>query len=105
MLRGILVRAGHVAWTGALCAALWHLVETSHTGRGVLALGAAYVGAIVMHTAWDAISGVVLHVGIGVVSVAVLLWLILAAHRAHVRRPAPSAADPSPGSAPDARTA
>ncbi|WP_162801601.1 PrsW family intramembrane metalloprotease [Brachybacterium saurashtrense] len=105
VLRGILVPAGHVAWTGAVCAALWYLVETSHSGRGALALGAAYVGAIVMHTAWDATSGVVLHVGIGVVSVAVLLWLILAAHRAHVRRPAPSAAGPRLGSAPLARTA
>lgn len=89
VLRGILVPAGHVAWTGAICAALWYLVETSHTVRGTLALVVAYVGAIVLHTTWDATTSGLLHVLIGVISVGALLALILAAHRSFVRRGLP----------------
>ena len=89
ILRGILVPAGHVAWTGAICAALWFLVETSHKPRGVLALAVAYVGAIVMHTAWDATTSGILHVLIGVISVGALLTLTILAHRAFVRRTLP----------------
>lgn len=90
VLRGILVPAGHVAWTGAICAALWYLVETSHKVRGTLALVVAYVGAIVLHTAWDATASSAGHVLIGVISVGTLLGLILAAHRSFVRRGAPA---------------
>lgn len=86
ILRGILVPAGHVAWTGAICAALWFLVETSHKLRGVLSLAVAYVGAIVMHTAWDATTSGLLHILIGVISVGTLLTLTILAHRAFVRR-------------------
>ena len=91
ILRGILVPAGHVAWTGAICAALWFLVETSHKLRGVLALAVAYVGAIVMHTAWDATTSGILHILIGVISVGALLTLTILAHRAFVRRALPPA--------------
>ncbi|GAA1292042.1 PrsW family intramembrane metalloprotease [Brachybacterium alimentarium] len=86
ILRGILVPAGHVAWTGAICAALWFLVETSHKIRGVLAVTVACAGAIILHTAWDATSSGVLHVGIGAVSVGALLTLTILAHRRFVRR-------------------
>ena len=99
ILRGILVPAGHVAWTGAICAALWYLVETSHKVRGVIALVAAYAGAIILHTAWDATASGALHLLIGVISVGALLWLIVAAHRRFVRRVAPAAgAGPAPES-------
>lgn len=85
ILRGVLVPAGHVAWTGAICAALWYLVETRHKLRGALALVVAYGGAVLLHTAWDATTSGVLHIVIGVVSVGVLVWLIIAAHRAFTR--------------------
>ena len=99
ILRGILVPAGHVAWTGATCAALWYLVETSHKVRGVIALVAAYAGAIILHTAWDATASGALHLLIGMISVGALLWLIVAAHRRFVRRVAPAAgAGPAPES-------
>ena len=99
ILRGILVPAGHVAWTGAICAAPWYLVETSHKVRGVIALVAAYAGAIILHTAWDATASGALHLLIGVISVGALLWLIVAAHRRFVRRVAPAAgAGPAPES-------
>src|SRR5699024_5220968 len=99
ILRGILVPAGHVAWTGATCAALWYLVETSHKVRGVIALVAAYAGAIILHTAWDATASGALHLLIGMISVGALLWLIVAAHRRFVRRAAPATgAGPAPES-------
>ncbi|UQN30150.1 PrsW family intramembrane metalloprotease [Brachybacterium kimchii] len=85
VLRAILVPAGHVAWTGAICAAVWHLVEGRRKGLAVLELALTYVVAIVLHTAWDATSSAVLHVLIGVVSVGALVFLILRAHRTHVR--------------------
>src|SRR5699024_12392958 len=91
ILRGILGPAGHVAWTGAICAALWYLVETSHKVRGVIALVAAYAGAIILHTAWDATASGALHLLISVLSGGALLWLIVAAHRRFVRRVAPAA--------------
>ena len=104
ILRGILVPAGHVAWTGAICAALWYLVETSHKVRGVIALVAAYAGAIILHTAWDATASGALHLLIGMISVGALLWLIVAAHRRFVRRVAPAAgAGPAPESRGEAR--
>ena len=104
ILRGILVPAGHVAWTGATCAALWYLVETSHKVRGVIALVAAYAGAIILHTAWDATASGALHLLIGMISVGALLWLIVAAHRRFVRRVAPAAgAGPAPESRGEAR--
>lgn len=86
ILRGVLVPAGHVAWTGAICAALWYLVESPHKGRGVLALACAYVGAIVLHTAWDATTSGSGHLLIGLISVATLLTLTILAHRGFVRR-------------------
>lgn len=85
ILRGVLVPAGHVAWTGAICAALWHLVASSRKVLAALELAATYVAAIVLHTAWDATSSMAVHVVIGVVSVGALLVLTLRAHRAHVR--------------------
>ena len=104
ILRGILVPAGHVAWTGAICAAPWYLVETSHKVRGVIALVAAYAGAIILHTAWDATASGALHLLIGMISVGALLWLIVAAHRRFVRRVAPAAgAGPAPESRGEAR--
>lgn len=90
VLRGILVPAGHVAWTGTICAALWYLVETSHKGRGVLALVVSYLGAIMLHTAWDATASGTLHLLIGLVSVVALLTLTMLAHRAFVRSQLPA---------------
>jgi RsiW-degrading membrane proteinase PrsW (M82 family) len=86
VLRGVMVPAGHVAWTGAVCAALWYLLETSHKGRGALALAGALLGAIVLHTAWDASGSAVVQIVIGLVSVGVLLTLVVRSHRAFVRR-------------------
>lgn len=86
VLRGVLVPAGHVAWTGAVCAALWFLMETSHRTLGALAVAGALLGAIVLHTAWDASGGLAVHIAIALVSVGTLLALVITSHRSFVRR-------------------
>lgn len=86
VLRGVLVPAGHVAWTGAVCAALWFLVETSHRARGALALAVAVLGAVVLHTAWDATGSLVLRIVVAAVSGGTLLTLVILTHRSHARR-------------------
>lgn len=86
VLRGVLVPAGHVAWTGTVCAALWFLLETSHKALGALSLAGALLGAIVLHTAWDASGSAALHVVIALVSVGTLLTLVITSHRSFVRR-------------------
>ena len=85
VLRGVLVPAGHVAWTGAVCAALWFLRETSHRALGALAVAGALLGAIVLHTAWDASGGLAVHIVIALVSVGTLLTLVITSHRSFVR--------------------
>ena len=86
VLRGVLVPAGHVAWTGAVCAALWFLVETPHKARGTVALVVALLGAVVLHTAWDATGSPVLRIVVAAVSVGTLLTLVVLTHRSHARR-------------------
>ncbi|MFC0672365.1 hypothetical protein [Brachybacterium hainanense] len=46
----------------------------------------AWLGAVVLHTAWDATTSGALHVVIGLISVGALLRLALSAHRAFSRR-------------------
>ena len=86
VLRGVLVPAGHVAWTGTVCAALWFLLETSHKALGTLAVAGSLLGAVVLHTAWDASGSLALHVVIALVSVGALLTLVITSHRSFVRR-------------------
>lgn len=94
ILRGVLVPAGHVAWTGAICAALWHLVASRRKALAALLLALTYVAAIVLHTAWDATTSMPVHVLIGVISVVALLVLTIGAHRARSRRQDPAPAGP-----------
>lgn len=100
ILRAILVPAGHVAWTGAICAALWHVAESRHRILAWVQLVGTYLLAIVLHTVWDATSSLVLHVVIGLVSVAALVFLIVWAHHVHNREHAVTGAGPAPGGTP-----
>jgi len=81
LLRGFLVPAGHVAWTGVLCAALWAW-RRSPSATGALATLGAYVAAIVLHTLWDASGSEAVHVIVAVASIAGLVWVVTRAHRA-----------------------
>jgi RsiW-degrading membrane proteinase PrsW (M82 family) len=58
LLRGLLSPAGHAAWTGFVCAILWH--ERERKGRIAINLPVigAFVLAILLHSLWDIISSV-----------------------------------------------
>jgi RsiW-degrading membrane proteinase PrsW (M82 family) len=76
-VRGLTAPAGHTAWTGLTCGALWALVA-SPSGKRVLAFIATFIGAVVLHTCWDTFNGVITYIVLGVIS---LGWLFLALHR------------------------
>jgi RsiW-degrading membrane proteinase PrsW (M82 family) len=76
-VRGLTAPAGHTAWTGLTCGALWALVA-SPSGKKVLAFIATFVGAVAMHTAWDTFGGPIPFVILAILS---LGWLFLALHR------------------------
>src|SRR3954453_13739452 len=55
-VRGLTAPAGHTAWTGLTCGALWALVA-SPSSKKLLAFIATFIGAVAMHTAWDPLGG------------------------------------------------
>ena len=76
-VRGLIAPAGHTAWTGLTCGALWALVA-SPSGRKLLAFIATFIGAVAMHTAWDTFGGVLPFIILAILS---LGGLFLALHR------------------------
>ena len=53
LVRGLTSPAGHMAWTGLVCAVLWR--ERIKAGRATLNLrvGGAFLTAVVLHALWD----------------------------------------------------
>ena len=76
-VRGLTAPAGHTAWTGLTCGALWALIS-SPSGKRVLALIGTFIGAVALHTAWDTFGGVIPFIILAILS---LGWLFLALHR------------------------
>ncbi|WP_199511280.1 PrsW family intramembrane metalloprotease [Nucisporomicrobium flavum] len=76
-VRGLTAPAGHTAWTGLTCGALWAMIA-SPTGKRVLAFLATFAGAVAMHTAWDTFGGVIPFIILAILS---LGWLFIALHR------------------------
>lgn len=85
LLRGVLAPAGHVAWTGAICAAIWFLRSGRRPVLGVLATLGAYLAAVLLHTVWDAADSIGAHLVVGLVSVGGLIVLVILAHRSAAR--------------------
>ncbi|MFC1894152.1 PrsW family intramembrane metalloprotease [Chloroflexota bacterium] len=58
LIRGLLSPAGHAAWTGFVCAIIWH--EREKKGRGILSFATigAFVLAVVLHALWDIINSI-----------------------------------------------
>lgn len=73
LLRGLLSPAGHTAWTGLVCAAIWQ-VAARPSARSMLALLATYLAVVVLHAAWDTFSGLVGFLIIGGISTVWVLW-------------------------------
>jgi len=92
LLRALLAPAGHVAWTGLVCAALWAVPGAVSRTRAVARLLAVFAGAVLLHTAWDGSRSLLVHTLVGLVSSGALLVVIRRAHRT-----APGAVgDPTP---------
>lgn len=90
LLRALLSPAGHLAWTGMICAALWHWRFADRSGKGFLLVIVAFVSAVLLHAAWDGSTVLAIHIGVIVISVGVLGYLIHRSHAAQLR-PTPAA--------------
>jgi RsiW-degrading membrane proteinase PrsW (M82 family) len=73
LLRGLLSPAGHTAWTGLICAAIWQ-VAARPSGRSVLALLVTYLAVVVLHAAWDTFASLVGFLIIGGISTIWVVW-------------------------------
>jgi RsiW-degrading membrane proteinase PrsW (M82 family) len=82
LLRALLAPAGHVAWTGLTCAALWAIPGAASRGRAVAKLLAVFTVAVLLHTAWDGSDNPWVHAVVGIGSFVALLVVIHRAHRA-----------------------
>lgn len=86
LLRALLAPAGHVAWTGMVCAALWQWagarsVKDPQTGRAGLVMLGTFAAAVALHALWDGVNSLVVHIAVIVISVGVLLWLVVRQRR------------------------
>ena len=80
--------AGHAAWTGLICAALWRA-----RARGTWAIvPLAFVVAVALHALWDSVASTYWMVPVAVVSYGLLAWRLQAVSAR--RRPQPTAARP-----------
>ncbi|HEY5822537.1 MAG TPA: PrsW family intramembrane metalloprotease [Propionibacteriaceae bacterium] len=80
-LRALLSPAGHVAWTGLTAAALWALPSATRKGRAIVRLLLTFVVAVLLHAAWDGFNNLIVHIVVGGVSFAALLFTIRRAHK------------------------
>ena len=85
LLRGFLSPAGHVAWTGLVCAVLWK--ERQKAGHPVINVTviAAFLAAVCLHASWDVVNTVtmpaLLAYGGMVVIASLSLFLLLQRYR------------------------
>jgi protease PrsW len=58
LVRGLTSPAGHMAWTGLVCAVLWR--ERLKAGHATFnwRVGGAYATAVVLHALWDTFAGI-----------------------------------------------
>ena len=58
LMRGLTSPAGHMAWTGLVCAVLWR--ERLKAGHAVLnwRVGGAFLTAVILHALWDTFASV-----------------------------------------------
>ncbi len=81
LLRGLLSPAGHVAWSGMTCAALWRLGERPPARYGWTVFMGAYLLAAMLHAVWDGTTSLAPHVLVAAVSAALLIGLTILENR------------------------
>ncbi|WP_433832217.1 PrsW family intramembrane metalloprotease [Actinoplanes sp. CA-015351] len=84
LVRGLTSPAGHTAWTGLTCGALWMLASAPSVRNGLIFLG-TFAGAVALHTAWDSFGSVVAYVILAIIS---LGWLVLRLRKYRAFHPA-----------------
>ncbi|MGI3783569.1 MAG: PrsW family intramembrane metalloprotease [Janthinobacterium lividum] len=94
LLRALLSPAGHVAWTGMTCAALWAVVQPEGRLRSTFVLLATFVAAVALHAAWDGSDRLAVHVLVATFSVGALFVLLSRTHRRSSSTPGSAASLP-----------
>jgi protease PrsW len=90
--RGVLAPAGHAAWTGLICATLWHArAYPSTISRAAVPI--AFLTAVTLHALWDSMTAPGALVPVALVSYGLLAWRIDVAGRP--TRPGTRAAAPA----------
>ena len=77
-VRGVLAPAGHAAWTGLMCAALWHARLRPGVRSAAVVVG-AFLTVVTLHALWDAATAQWVQLAVGAVSLALVLWRLHAA--------------------------
>jgi len=75
LVRGLLSPAGHTAWAGLSCAALWACVARPSL-RTAAAFAGTFTGVVIVHAAWDGFGNPIAYAVLGLISVGWLLWRI-----------------------------
>ncbi|MDO5681665.1 MAG: PrsW family glutamic-type intramembrane protease [Propionibacteriaceae bacterium] len=86
LLRALLSPAGHVAWTGLTCFALWRMGQTGRKYAG-LGFAGAYLLAVLLHAVWDGTASLLVHVVLAALSSGILITLIVVSARSGRRAP------------------
>ena len=77
-VRGVLAPAGHAAWTGLMCAALWHARLRPGVRSAAVVVG-AFLTVVTLHALWDAATAQWVQLAVGAVSLTLVLWRLHAA--------------------------
>lgn len=72
LLRGLLSPAAHMAWTGLTAAALWRAAQRGWNGRAIGGFLGVFLVAVLLHTAWDSLGGLVVYAVLAVISLGLL---------------------------------
>jgi RsiW-degrading membrane proteinase PrsW (M82 family) len=79
-IRGVTSPAGHAAWTGLTCWALWRFVHRT-SGRRLAELVGVFLGVVVLHATWDSVGTRTSYVVLAVISLGLLLTALRQARR------------------------
>ncbi len=85
-VRGVLAPAGHAAWTGLMCAALWHARLRPGVRSAAVVVG-AFLTVVTLHALWDAATTQWVQLAVGAVSLTLVLWRLHAASAEMERAP------------------
>ena len=89
-VRGVLAPAGHAAWTGLMCAALWHARLRPGVRSAAVVVG-AFLTVVTLHALWDAATAPWVQLAVGAVSLTLVLWRLHAASAEMEHEPSASA--------------